>query len=647
MNTKSKTERQVAGQKDLQDFLMDKDNPLLGIMVLQGGKIVIANQTLANIFGYSSPEEILKLPSLLSLTPHENRDVIEVFLSREVESFPQEPQIRDSVGVTCDGSEIFLKTTYSKVDWEQIPSVLITVRDRTREKETEEKAQIHEHWFRSIMENAGDAIYIADFKGIIQDANEHTCKVLGYSKEELIGMPLEAIGVLPGNLDILEQINNLNDSTKFKFQGLGIRKDGIKIPFRVRLNVTRSGDEKFILLIAEDITKELKAKEEIDQKEKLFSTVVQAAPFALLLFDKKGQVRMSNPKATELLGYEPEEFKKVNLRDLLAMKNPENHKGLEIKFWEKPYNREMGAGIRVPILNKNGSERKVEIALSPVKLNNDNMVVCYLNDLTLQETMERELRHAQKMEVIGQMAGGVAHEFNNLLSVMKGYGQLVDSEISAESETKDDMKKVLNAITRASSITGQMLTLGHKEDLESTQVELNSMVRGVLETITMMSKGKIKTNCQCSEEEKYIHADRGALEQVLLNLAINARDAMGGEGNLSVKVEPFIAEGALWLKNQWAVRGKEYVRISVQDTGEGMTDEVKKKLFEPFFTTKGAGKGTGLGLSVVFRLIQQHKGMITVDSILGKGTTFSLYLPGWKAASFPLDASFQQKSTLN
>ena len=256
------------------------------------------------------------------------------------------------------------------------------------------------------------------------------------------------------------------------------------------------------------------------------------------------------------------------------------------------------------------------------------------------ETLESQLRQSQKMEALGQLASGVAHDFNNLLTVIMSYADLVIEDLKPGETAHDDLLQVVAAATSAASLTRQLLAFSRKQVLKPTAIDVNELVGGMEKMLARLIRDNVELVTVLAIAPGGVRADHGQLEQVLMNLVVNARDAMPKGGRLIIQT----AEVEVAASGTNDVAGGPYITIAVSDTGTGMDDATKERLFEPFFTTKEPGKGTGLGLATVYGIVQQSGGFLRVDSTLGEGTTFRVYLPrvyaaGAAAKAAPMIAS--------
>lgn len=275
---------------------------------------------------------------------------------------------------------------------------------------------------------------------------------------------------------------------------------------------------------------------------------------------------------------------------------------------------------------KDGSLINVELSTYPLNFGGRPARLVLANDVTERVRLEEQFRQSQKMEAIGRLAGGVAHDFNNLLTVITGYGQMILSRLSPTDASHGDMEEVLNAANRAAVLTSQLLAFSRRRMAESRVFDLNTVVSGMEKMLRRLIGEDVRLETALDRSVRPIKADPGQVEQIIMNLVVNARDAMPGGGKITIRTDE-VELSDDYARAHIGVRSGRYVMLAVSDTGRGMNEEVRRHIFEPFFTTKDPGKGTGLGLSTVYGIVKQSGGDIWVDSQPDKGTTFKLYFP--------------------
>jgi signal transduction histidine kinase/CheY-like chemotaxis protein len=271
------------------------------------------------------------------------------------------------------------------------------------------------------------------------------------------------------------------------------------------------------------------------------------------------------------------------------------------------------------------------------------VLVYTVRDQTRERKLEDQLAQAQKMEAVGQLAGGVAHDFNNLLTVIMSYSSLILSDMGADDAVRGDIQEISDAAQRAAALTRQLLAFSRKQVLQMRPVNLNSVVTDVEKMLHRLIGEDITLTTNLDPELALISADPGQIEQVLINLAVNARDAMPGGGALTITTDNAVLSDEHGERHLGAAAGK-YVMLAVTDTGSGMTKEVQQRLFEPFYTTKGPGKGTGLGLATVHGIVKQSGGDVYVYSEVGHGTTFKVYFPLMTKATDVMTATAEHRA---
>jgi PAS domain S-box-containing protein len=372
----------------------------------------------------------------------------------------------------------------------------------------------------------------------------------------------------------------------------------------------------------------------LKDSETRFLGALDAAPTAMLVVDPTGQIVLANAQAATVFDHPREELVGRRIETLIPDRFADIHQRHRDDFAQDPRTRRMGIGLDLAGRRRDGSEFPAEIGLSTFHVGDELFVIVAVHDITERMRMEEQLRQAQKMEAIGRLAGGIAHDFNNLLTAMNGYSDLILAELRADEPLRRDVAEIRSAGERAVGLTRQLLALGRRQVLSPRVIDLNELVRD-LDTMLRRLIGEdiayrtIPTSATC-----LVRADPGQIEQVILNLVVNARDAMPHGGRLTV--ETSIVERDQPQPGELdPLPAGAYAMIAVSDSGVGIDAPTRSRIFEPFFTTKESGKGSGLGLATAWGIVAQSGGTIWVYSEPGAGSTFKVYLPAVDEAEEP------------
>ncbi|MFZ0828565.1 MAG: PAS domain S-box protein [Verrucomicrobiia bacterium] len=373
------------------------------------------------------------------------------------------------------------------------------------------------------------------------------------------------------------------------------------------------------------IFQERKGWQPTDQEARIQSSALEAAANSIILTDTAGKILFANKAFCAMTGYAPEEILGKTPDFLRSGKHdPDFFREL----WETIL---MGRVWQGELINrrKDGTLYHEEMTITPIQEPNGEIThfIAVKEDITQRKKFKEQLHHMQKMEAVGQLAGGVAHDFNNLLTVIHGNTQLVlMDESQLNEENRQCLKQVTEATERAGNLTRQLLAFGRKQDIQFQPLNLNDVIRNFTKMLKRVIGEHITLRCGYAEDLPPIDADVGMIEQILINLIVNARDAMSEGGSIVVTTEALDIDAA-YVDTHPEARPGQVVCVTVSDTGTGIYPEYLPRIFEPFFTTKEAGKGTGLGLAMVYGIVKQHQGWIEVSSQTGYGTTFKIFLP--------------------
>jgi PAS domain S-box-containing protein len=354
--------------------------------------------------------------------------------------------------------------------------------------------------------------------------------------------------------------------------------------------------------------------------------LIETLPVGIVFSNETGQITDVNTATLRMFGYTREELVGQPIEKLLPERTRSQHQEQRREYAKQPHVRPGGIGMELVACRKNGSEFPVEVSLGPMSTGRGLAVASTIVDISERKKIERQLRLAQRMEAIGQLAGGIAHDFNNLLAVIIGCADIVSDSLVAANPIADKVAMIKNAGNSAADLVRQLLAFSRQQMLQPRVLDLKEILGRTQETLNRLIGEDIQLKVSVEESLGHIKADPGQVEQVLLNLAANARDAMPKGGHLAISACNVDLDDVYKLRHEPVIPGK-YVRLMVEDTGCGMDSQTQLRIFDPFFTTKELGKGTGLGLATVYGIVKQTGGYIWVYSEVNQGTSFKIYLP--------------------
>lgn len=385
------------------------------------------------------------------------------------------------------------------------------------------------------------------------------------------------------------------------------------------------GEPEVVLQFCHDMSAQRRAQSMIEEREARLRSILEAAPDAIITIDQSGIVQSFSQAAERIFGYVAGEVVGENVAMLMPAVQAAAHDGYLARYLRTGEKRIIGIGREVEARRKDGTLFPIELSVGEVRLDRGRIFTGFVRDLTARKAIEAELRQAQRMEAIGQLTGGVSHDFNNLLTVISGNLEMLDGRLTG-AEDRELLAEAREATALGAQLASRLLAFGRRQPLRPVPVDVNALVQGMAGLLQRSLAETIRIDLQLSPGLPCTLADPGQLENVLLNLAINARDAMHGGGRLTIATGQRVVEAGIPERNPDAAPGR-YVQLAVTDTGVGMTPEVRERAFEPFFTTKSVSLGSGLGLSMVYGFVRQSGGHVHLDSEPGLGTTVTLCLP--------------------
>jgi two-component system cell cycle sensor histidine kinase/response regulator CckA len=479
--------------------------------------------------------------------------------------------------------------------------------------------------YRSLFENTPAVVLLIDpDTADIVDANAAAVSFYGYAREELVRMKTTGISILSEE----QVLNNLTEAMKVP-QHVERRhrlKSGEARDVEVYRGPISIENRVYLFAIIHDITDRKKAEELLRDSENMLRAITDAAADSIILIDDEMRVTYWNSAAERMFGYSRKEVMGEHIHFIVPDRYRQAHDAGFRSFVATGEGDLIGRTYEVSALKKGGVEFPVELAISAVRLMGKWHAAGIIRDISERKDLEKQIRHAQKMEAIGTFTGGIAHDFNNSLTAIIGFGSLFRMKLPKDDPLVSHVDNILAAADRAAELIRSLLTFSRYQPIEVKPVDLNEVVRSAEKLLTRLLREDIDLRIELPEEPVVVLADAGQILQILMNLAANAEDAMPHGGMVTLRTSRDTMEVDT-IKLHGDQRPGTYALLSFSDTGIGMDDETRQRIFEPFFTTKGLGKGTGLGLSSVYGIVKQHDGFINCCSEPGRGTAFRIYLP--------------------
>jgi len=498
--------------------------------------------------------------------------------------------------------------------------------EKKRLHDEHKRVEVSLKLFRTLIDQSSDGIEVIDPEtGRFLDINETTCQWLGYKREELLSMnvqDVEAIAVDYSSwIKVVEEIRQ----SGFKIiEGWHKRKGGSTFPVEINVRFIKV-ERDYLIAAVRDITERKRSEESL----RLLGSAVEQSKESIVITDAEldlpgPKIIFVNPAFTQMTGYTAEEVIGKTPR---ILQGPRTDRTVLSRLRQNLERGEVFAGEAINY-RKDGKEFDLEWQIAPLRDASGKIThfVATQHDITERRKLEAQFRQSQKMEGIGQLAGGVAHDFNNILAIIQMQSELMKSSGGLSTDQAEFADEIGVTVQRAAALTRQLLLFSRREVFQPRDLDLSASITNTTKMLTRALGENVQVELKLASQPIFIHADAGMMDQVLLNLAVNARDAMPNGGHLIIETSGVeFDEFAASQSPQGRVGS--FVCLNVSDSGCGIPPEILPKIFEPFFTTKDVGKGTGLGLATVFGIVQQHQGWINIYSEVNHGTTFRIYLP--------------------
>ncbi len=505
--------------------------------------------------------------------------------------------------------------------------IIGTVQDITDRKIAEEALKQSERDYRTVFEQAHDAIIIFAPEGeIVLDVNRRACEIYGFSRPEFIGMSIETISKIPSNgKDKVKE--TLEAGEYLNFETVQFRKDGSEMSLEINASTITYQGRQAIITINRDVSERKHAEESLRKAETRYRSLVELSPAVVYLaqpYHPYSPIYVS--PNVNMFGYEAEEW--MSRDDMWLNIIYKEDRARVLRLTENAMSQGLDTELEYRILGRNGEIFWVHDKGSFITDESGEKIGWQgvILDITKTQALEEQLRQSQKLESVGRLAGGIAHDFNNMLTAINGYSELTLRRLENDDPLRRNIEEIKKAGERSADLTRQLLAFSRRQVLQPVVLNLNEIISDTTKMLQRLIGEGIQITTVLNPKVGRVKVDPGQFSQIVLNLAVNARDAMPQGGKLIIEtVNIFLSPD--YAEQHVAVLPGAYVMLAVSDTGTGMSAETKEHIFEPFFTTKDVGQGTGLGLATVYGIVKQSGGIIEVASEQGAGTTFKIYLP--------------------
>ena len=576
------------------------------------GRVLDCNQAMANMLGFASPREALGQRVQDLYFSVEDRAAFLARLEAEGRLTNYEMRLRRQ-----DGNTVWLIGNLSVLP--QISTSLRIIEGTLIDITERKLAEAENARLAQIVNSSEDAIFSTTPDGLIATWNAGAVRTYGYAAGEIKGKHVSSLikedrrRNLSGNQEKL-----YGGEALMHYESEHVRKDGTVLPVLLTLSPIRdaAGAVTAVSVISRDITERKQAEAE---RARLVTAIEQSTE-AVVITNPTGEMEYVNPAFTRITGYNREDALGQNLRILKSDKQ-------DPEFYQELWNTVIGGHPwQGELINKrkDGTLYTEQMSIAAVKDLHGEVThfIATKQDVTERKNLEAQLQQAAKMEAVGRLAGGVAHDFNNLLTIINGYSEILLERLGSDQRSSNYLEEISKAGERAAALTRQLLAFSRRQVLAPQLVDLNSVILNLEKMLKRLIGEDVKLRTSLGK----VKADPGQIEQVIMNLAVNARDAMPMGGELTFETSNIEFDES-YARHHAAMRPGNFVMLAVSDTGVGMPPETKARIFEPFFTTKEQGKGTGLGLATVYGIVKQSEGSIWVYSEVGQGTVFKIYLP--------------------
>jgi len=626
ITARREAEAQLRSEKEFTDTALDTQRDTFFLFEPETGKALRWNRAFSDITGYTD-EEIADLPAPGSFYGAEELERATPFLDRvfEVGSGTIELDL-----ICKDGKKVPTEYQASVIkDDAGNPRYLISIgRDVSERKKSENALRESEKRYRQVVDTMLDGLAIIGKDRTIKFVNSTLCKIYGFSRDELIGMNAGQM-VHPDFHPVFDKfMADLEEIGRFHGETIDVRKDGTTLHTDVRGAQIRFAGEECFLAVIRDVSDRKQAEEALRTASEISEGILASSPIAIVIYDSEGDCVMANQAAADIVGATVDKLLQQNMHRIESWKKTGLYDVVlsAVEDGERKH-------LQREITTTFGRQAHFDLHFVPITVGDQPYFLLMYDDITErkqaeteQDKLQAQLQQAQKMEAVGRSAGGVAHDFNNLLGVIMGRTEMILMNVKEGDPHFHDLEEILKASGRSAALTSQLLAFARRQNIAPKVLDLNDTVEWMLKMLRRLIGEDIDLVWEPDSNLWPIRMDPAQVDQILANLSVNARDAITGNGKVTIETANQSVDEDYCAHHRGYHPG-EFVMLAVSDDGCGMDQNIQSHLFEPFFTTKEIGKGTGLGLATVFGIVKQNGGFINVYSEPEKGTTFKIYIP--------------------
>ncbi|MBN2233254.1 MAG: PAS domain S-box protein [Deltaproteobacteria bacterium] len=612
------------------------DNAPVGIFrTTARGEALEVNSALARMLGLGTPAAVAHYRDLgtqLYVDPERRREFIRrLQRDRQVKNFEYEAR-------TVDGRHVWVSVNARAKPGPKDDPDNFTIEgfttDITEYRQAEKFLRQSEVRHRTILKTAMDGFWIADRDGRLLEVNDTYAATSGYSVAALLTMRIADLEDIESPLDVAARMQRLFERGQDRFESRHRRRDGSTFPVEVSVQYRPEAPD-LIITFLRDITEIRNVREELRRSEARYRLLFEEGPDGVVVLDPETAAIIEfNDQACRQLGYSREEFSQLNVADIDVVESPDDTAARIADVIETGR-----ADFETSHRAKDGGLRHARVTAQAHRVEADLIYHCIWRDITdwkraeeEREKLQAQLLQAQKMESVGRLAGGVAHDFNNMLGVILGHAELVLEQLEPGSLLFGSLKDIRAATERSAALTRQLLAFARRQAISPRVLDLNDTMQGMLKMLRRLISENIELLWHPDPALWPIRVDPSQVDQIAANLCVNARDAIAGTGTIGIETANVSCDREYCAGHPDCMPG-DYVRLTVRDDGCGIDREIVERIFEPFFTTKELGMGTGLGLSTVYGIVTQNNGFIAVNSVPGAGTAFAVHLPRYRSGT--------------